>query len=83
MTTVSIELDDDQGRRLRELAAAVQKSEQDLCREALEQYLENQAASGREPSPERYAAFKKMIGLVKDGPTDSSVVHDLRPGDAS
>ena len=35
-----------------------------------------------EERPDRYAAFEKMIGLVKDGPTDSSVVHDLRPGDA-
>jgi hypothetical protein len=81
MTTVSIELDDDQGRRLRELAAADRKSEQDLCREALEQYLQNRGGPGHRPGPGRYAAFEKMIGLVKDGPTDSSVVHDRRPGD--
>jgi hypothetical protein len=82
MTTLSIELDDDQGRRLRELAAAVQKSEQDLCREALDQYLQIQGRWDRERGPERYVAFEKMIGLVKDGPSDSSVVHDPRPGDA-
>jgi hypothetical protein len=81
MTRVSIELDDDQGRRLRELAAIVRKSEQDLCREALEQYMHNQGRVRGEPGPERYAAFEKMIGLVKDGPNDSSAVHDLRPSD--
>ena len=82
MTKVYIELDEEQAQRLRELASVVRKSEQDLCREALEAYLQGYEWPTRGAGPKGHAALRKMIGLVVDGPTDMSVVHDLRPGDA-
>jgi Ribbon-helix-helix protein, copG family len=81
MATVSIELNDEQARRLRELAAAAQRSEQDLCREALQQYLEGHLGSDGVTAPFGYAALRAMIGLVKDGPTSLSVEHDFKPGE--
>ena len=81
MTKVCIELDEEQAQRLRELASVVRKSEQDLCREALESYLQGHERPMRGAGPKGYAALRQMIGLVVDGPTDMSVVHDLRPGD--
>jgi hypothetical protein len=81
MTRLYIELDEHQAQRLRELASVVRKSKQDLCREALESFLQGHERPTRGASPKGYAALRKMIGLVKDGPTDMSVVHDIRPGD--
>ena len=81
MTKVYIELDEEQAQRLRELASVVRKSEQDLCREALESYLQGHLQSTREAGPKGHAALRRMIGLVADGPTDTSVTHGARPGD--
>ncbi|MBV8130533.1 MAG: hypothetical protein JO114_23025 [Planctomycetaceae bacterium] len=81
MVTVSIGLDEQQARKLKALSAAVRRSEQDLCREALQQYLEAQEPAPDEPGPVGYAALRAMIGLVKEGPTQLSVEHDLQPGD--
>jgi hypothetical protein len=79
---VLIELDAEQERRLRDLAAEVRRSEQDLCLEAVERYLEAHGRSGGEAGRDRYGPFRKMIGLVRGGPTDASIAHDVRPGDA-
>lgn len=82
MSTLSIELDEEQARRLRDLAAEVRRPEQELCREALEQYLREHREPGRGKSLIGRSALQAMIGLVKDGPTNLSVEHDHRPGDA-
>jgi predicted DNA-binding protein len=81
MATVSIELDEDQSRRLRELSATVRRPEQELCREAVQRYLESQERSAGKDANAGYDALRAMIGLVKQGPSDLSVAHDLRPGD--
>jgi plasmid stability protein len=81
MATVSIELDEGQARRLKELAAAARRSEQDLAREALQQYLQSHERRDKETGSIGFAALRAMIGLVKDGPSGLSLEHDLRPGD--
>jgi hypothetical protein len=81
MARVMIELDAAQEQRLQEIAAAEQRSEEDLCREAVEQFLSSHAHLDAEPSTDPYEPFRKMIGLVKEGPTDASEHHDLRPGE--
>ena len=79
--TVSIELDEEQVRKLRELAEEVRRPEQELCREALEQYLrEHQRPELREGLTGR-SALLAMIGLVKAGPTNLSIDHDYHRGD--
>jgi len=81
MATVSIELNDEQARMLRELAVKAQRSEQDLCRDALEQFLQRHPFPYGGTSPVGRAALKAMIGLVKDGPKDLSIQHDHREDD--
>jgi len=79
MSSVTIEIDEETERLLRDVAEIERRTAQEVCVEALNQFL--QSRGGRDP--DRYSAFREMIGLVKDGPTDSSVVHDIRPGDES
>jgi predicted transcriptional regulator len=81
MATVSIELDEDQSRRLRELSATVRRSEQELCREAVQRYLEGHERPDGEDANAGHEALRAMIGLVKQEPSDLSIQHDLRPGD--
>lgn len=82
MTTVSIELDEAERQQLRDLAAAEGRAEPEICREALRAYLHRHGRIGPKPSPaEGYAALRELIGLVEEGPTDASIVHDYRPGD--
>jgi predicted transcriptional regulator len=81
MATVCIELDGEQARRLGELAAAARRSEQDLCREALQQYLEGHGRSVAEGANAGYVALREMVGLVREGPSGLSMEHDFRPGD--
>jgi predicted transcriptional regulator len=83
MVTVSFELDEQQSQKLKALSTAARRSEQDLCREALQQYLHAQEPAAHQTGPAGYAALRAMIGLVKEGPTQLSVEHDLRPGDTS
>ena len=77
MTHVVIELDEAQDRILRHRAAEEKRTPQDLCREAVARYLGEITPEG----PDRYESFRRMIGLVPDGPTDASVRHDHRPED--
>jgi hypothetical protein len=81
MISVTIELDQDLEEVLEKIAACEQKSAQDLCREAVVQFLRERVSPDRLPHRDRYAAFRKMIGLVKKGPTDASVHHDFRTGE--
>ena len=83
MASVTIELDREMEEVLEEIAASEQKSAQDLCREAVEQFLRERGPLTRGPESDRYSALRRMIDLVKDGPTDASIHHDLRPGEAS
>jgi hypothetical protein len=80
MPKMSIELTADQERKLREIAAAERKSEEELCLEAVEGFLKARGCADVQ-APDRYEPLRKMIGLVKEGPTDASVHHDLRPGE--
>ena len=79
MTTVSIELDKAQARRLRELATAARRSEQELCREAVEHYLQGRGQPEAGSRPVGQAALREMIGLVVDDLADASTMHDTRP----
>jgi hypothetical protein len=81
MATVCIELGGEQARRLRELAAVARRSEQDLCREAVEQYLEGHGTPVAGGADSGYDALREMVGIVRDGPAGLSIEHDLRPGD--
>ncbi len=89
MSQVVFELDTEQERLLQEIAAAERRSTGDLCRELVQQFLQRRERSrrgqtpdrDREPNPDRYEAFRKMIGAAKEGPTDMSINHDYRPGD--
>lgn len=81
MATVSIELDEDQARRLRALSAALRRPEEDLAREAVRQYLDDHADSARPDRNGGYKALRAMIGLAGSGPDDLSVVHDVRRDD--
>jgi hypothetical protein len=78
MATVTIELDDETARLLWDLAAAENRSTQDVCLEALDRFLKSQGRIAQTPVADRHASLRKMIGLVKEGPTDASIVHDKR-----
>ena len=82
MKRVVVELDEGQAQRLREHAVDAGISEQELCREALESYLQGREPLEREPRPAGHEALRRMIGLVVQGPTDASVAHDVNPADA-
>ena len=77
MTRIVVELDEAQDRLLQRRAAEERRTPQDLCREALLRYL----VGGSSEESDRYEPFRRMIGLVADGPTDASIRHDLRPED--
>ena len=81
MTKLVLELDTERERRLRNAAAHTHKSEAEVCRDALDSYLRGQPEEDEPLSEEAYEPFMKMIGMVKDGPVDGSIYHDVRPGD--
>jgi hypothetical protein len=81
MSKVTIELDSDQIGRLQELAASEQKTEEELCQEAVQHFLAAHALRQNGPTSDGYNSLSKMIGLVEDGPADASIQHDLRTGD--
>jgi hypothetical protein len=75
MSKLVIELDAEQERRLQEIASIENRSEQDLCEEAIESYLRSHAVKTGHP-PAGDNPLLKLIGMVKEGPTDSSIYHD-------
>ncbi len=77
MTRVVIELDEAEDRILRHRAAEEKRTPQELCREAVARYLGDLAPEIRD----RYEPFRRMVGLVVDGPTDASVRHEHQPED--
>jgi hypothetical protein len=81
MTRVTIELDREFEEALEGVAASERKSAQDLCREVVERFLRQRLAQARSPETDRYSAMRKMIGIVKEGPTDASIHHDWRAGE--
>ena len=72
MTTITIEIDDETVRLLSDLASSEQRSSQDVYREALTLFLRSRKPAAPGSIADRHAAFRKMIGLVKGSPTDSS-----------
>lgn len=82
MAQLTIELDEKQERLLEEIAATEQRSAEELCLEALDRFLQTRRSPLREAGQDPYEPLLKMIGLAgKGGPTDSSIYHDIRPGD--
>lgn len=81
MARVTIELDSEQERRLQEIAVARQMTEQALFLEALERLLRSYEEHAEPLPADPYNPLLRMIGLARGGPTDSSVYHDLRPGE--
>ena len=63
------------------VAASEHKSAQELCREVVEGFLRQRLAQARSPETDRYSAIRKMIGMVKEGPTDASIHHDCALGE--
>ncbi len=80
-TRVTIELDREFEEALKGVVASEHKSAQDLCREVVEGFLRQRLAQARSPETDRYSAMRKMIGMVKEGPTDASIHHDWRAGE--
>lgn len=81
MSRLVLELPPEQRERLQAVANAQQRSEEEICIEALDQFLQN--AEPVEPGRDSEARelLLGLIGLVKDGPTDASIYHDIRPED--
>jgi hypothetical protein len=81
MTRVTIELDREFEEALQGAAASEHKSAQDLCREVVEGFLRQRLAQARGPETDPYSPMRKMIGMIKQGPTDASIHHDWRAGE--
>jgi hypothetical protein len=83
MSGLLIELDEAQQRQLRELAEAERRTEAEICREAVSDYIRRRAPAAPGPAPDPYEPLRKLIGLVPkgEGRADSSIFHDYRPGD--
>ncbi len=77
MDTVRIELNRELMTVLEGVAAAEQRSAQEICREAVEEYLHRHEP----PVADRSSPLRRMIGFIKEGPTDTSKSHDRRDGD--
>ena len=74
MSKLQIELDAEQERQLREIATIENRSEQDLCEEAIESFLRSHAVKTEAPSIGDNPLLK-LIAMVKEGPADSSIYH--------
>ena len=79
----SSEIDADLRSRLDALAASERTSTQELAKRALTRLVADRKrpASLGPPDDDPYAPLRAMIGMIEDGPTDSSIYHDGRPGD--
>jgi len=66
---ISVRIDENLERRLKQRAAAIRVDESEIVREALTEYL-----SKHDSKQSAYAVFKKagMLGIVKDAPRDLS-----------
>ncbi len=75
MPEVIIELDEEQEKRLDELAAEERRTKQQLAKAAVDEYL-RQHPRQRAADPEAgWEALMSIVGIA-DGPPDSSVNHD-------
>jgi hypothetical protein len=81
MSKLVLELPPEQRERLHALAAAQRRSEEEICLEALDRFLATQLGADRDSTDDGDEALLEIIGLVKDGPEDASVYHDIRPGE--
>lgn len=75
--SILIELEETEERQLQLLAQRERRPAGELCREVVRSYIEQNA-----PGDDGYAILRRMIGIAKGGPKDSSLYHDLRPGEA-
>jgi hypothetical protein len=80
-TSLTIELAPELEEALEGLAAAEHKSAQELCREVVEGFLRQRLARTERLKPDRFSALRKMVGMVREGPKDSSIRHDRRDGE--
>jgi hypothetical protein len=81
MSKVILELEDDWKRRLTERAVSESRSEEELLRDAVREYLGIVDTNGHESNTDPYDPLRRMIGLTSQGPSDASIHHDLRPTD--
>jgi predicted DNA-binding protein len=72
MIRTQIQLTEDQGERLRELARARNKSMAGIIREALDQFLGNEEPGSRT----LYRQALKVVGKYQCGVSDISTHHD-------
>ena len=78
---ILVELEREEEQRLRDLAEREKRPAEDLCRDLVRAYLESRAPAPTNASRDPYTSLRAMIGLAGGGPTDSSVCHDIRPGE--
>jgi hypothetical protein len=81
MPRLTIDLAPAAERKLRDLAVHQRVSEEDICREAVEEYLRTHEAVRLPGQDDPYASLREMIGLVETGPTNTSIQHDVRETD--
>jgi predicted DNA-binding protein len=72
MIRTQIQLTEEQGERLKELARTRNKSMAGVIREALDQFLGNQEPGGRT----LYRQALKAVGKYRCGVNDISIEHD-------
>ena len=75
MAELTIQLTDDQDRRLDELASEERRTKQQLVREAVDNYLKGTAVETNVYS-DPYEPLMRIIGIGRSGKSDGSLKHD-------
>lgn len=82
MASIVIHLGYQLEKQLQEVASTEGVSVEQLCTRAVTDLLRRHADSVPGASDEDpYAPLQRMVGLVREGPADASVRHDLRDED--
>lgn len=81
MQQVMIRINEEWEHRLKEKAAAEHRTEEEIVLEAIRRYLHPAESDPGKTAIQPYEPLRRMIGLIKDGPTEASVRHDWREGD--
>ena len=76
MVELTVELEDEQEKRLEELAAEERRTKQQLARQVIEGYLKAHPENREVSEEEGCEAFARIAGIASGGPPDASVNHD-------
>jgi hypothetical protein len=80
MSKMMIELNEELEERLQEAAIQEQRPKEELLLDAIRQYLHSKKDSPANFG-DAYEPLRKMVGLVPNGLSDTSVYHDIRPNE--